>query len=201
MKKRLAAVLLFLSMLLSLSGCLGNKPENIVDKFCAAMIAFDPETASQYTVDGSSSIDIPFSETTANGTSMSSIVDYIKGNAAKITYEIGDVAVNGDIATVPVHFTYVDASPIMIATATDYISQAFLLALSGADDSALETLIVTIFNEKVDTVDAAEGIVDITFTCEKIDSEWKKSTLSEDDQNNLTAILTCNITNAAESIF
>ena len=202
MKKQSVTALLFLSVLLLFTACIGKKPENTVDKFCAAIIAFDGETASQYTIDGSSKDFVPqLDAETSSGTNMEPIISYIKENATKITYEIGDVTVNDDSATVTVHFTFVDASPIMVATAGDYLSQAFLLVLSGADDSTIESLIVTIFQEKVDTIDTEEKSVDIEFDCEKIDNDWKIAPLSSESQEDLFAVLTSNITNAAESIF
>ena len=130
-----------------------------------------------------------------------SIIEYIKENASNITYEIGEVSIDEDYATVPVHFTFVDASPIMVSTLSDYLSQAFLLAFSGVDDSAIDTLLVTIFNEKVDTVDAAEASIDIDFACEKVDGDWKISILSEEIRDDLMAVLTCNITKANETFW
>ena len=76
-----------------------------------------------------------------------------------------------------------------------------LLTLSGADEATIEALIVTIFDEKVDTVDTTETTANINFECEKVDGDWKIAPLSEEDQETLTAVLTCNITNAAESVF
>ena len=202
MRKQISVLLAITLAITSFSGCMGNKPENIVDKFCASMIAFDEEAASQYTIDGKIDVNISYLEsTTDDGINIEPITNYIKENASKITYEIGEVTTESDSAVVPVQFTFVDASPIMIATVGDYISQALLLTLSGADEATIEALIVTIFDEKVDTVDTTETTANINFECEKVDGDWKIAPLSDEDQETLTAVLTCNITNAAESVF
>ena len=194
MRKQISVLLALTLAITSFSGCMGNKPENIVDKFCASMIAFDEEAASQYTIDGKIDVNISYLEsTTDDGINIEPITNYIKENASKITYEIGEVTTESDSAVVPVQFTFVDASPI--------ISQALLLTLSGADEATIEALIVTIFDEKVDTVDTTETTANINFECEKVDGDWKIAPLSEEDQETLTAVLTCNITNAAESVF
>ena len=200
MKKRLVTALLSLCLLLSMSGCMGDKPENIIDKFCTAVIAYDEKTASQYIVDGNPEGFVPQLEIDSDADT-TSIIEYIKENASNITYEIGEVSIDEDYATVPVHFTFVDASPIMVSTLSDYLSQAFLLAFSGVDDSAIDTLLVTIFNEKVDTVDAADASIDIDFACEKVDGDWKISILSEEIRDDLMAVLTCNITKANETFW
>ena len=58
----------------------------------------------------------------------------MKSCAGRLKYQVGEATVDGDTATVPVEFTYVNAGTLMTEILTEYISQAWSLALSGADD-------------------------------------------------------------------
>lgn len=74
-------------------------------------------------VDGEIDLDDSFSEET-EGDALNSeqFLEYLKQNASQMTYVIGTTSVDGDHATVPVTFTYVDASGVMEETLADYIA-------------------------------------------------------------------------------
>lgn len=145
-------------------------------------------------VDGEIDLDDSFSEET-EGDALNSeqFLEYLKQNASQMTYVIGTASVDGDHATVPVTFTYVDASGVMEETLADYIAQAISLAFSGASDEEIEALMVDIFADKSASVETGTETVDVVFPCEKVDGTWKISKMDSETEDALVQILTCNI--------
>lgn len=193
--KKIFAVFFVSIMLLALSACsMGQKPDKAVAAFCESLKAFDPGAASAYVVDGEIDLDDSFSEET-EGDALNSeqFLEYLKQNASQMTYVIGTASVDGDHATVPVTFTYVDASGVMEETLADYIAQAISLAFSGASDEEIEALMVDIFADKSASVETRTETVDVVFPCEKVDGTWKISKMDSETEDALLQILTCNI--------
>lgn len=202
--KRILTTALAIALLLSLVGCgTSSKPEDVVSTYCNAMKTFDTETASGCLISGGSDFGEVFtSEEEGDGANLADerIIEYFKSNAAKMTYEVGAATVEGDTATVPVSFTYVDASAVMSAALGEYITQAFALALSGVDETTMEELFTTIFLEKAESTELNELTSDIVFQCEKVDDAWKIKTPSDDDASVLSAVISGNITSVLESM-
>ena len=202
--KRIIPAILSMVFLLSLAGCgASSKPEDVVSTYCNAMKNFDTETASQCMVSGDSDFDDAFtSDVEGDGANLGDerLIEYLKTNAAKITFKVGAATVEGDTATVPVSFTYVDASAVVSAALGEYITQALGLALSGADEATMEELFTTIFLEKAEATELGEVTSDITFRCEKVDDTWKITTLSDGDVAAISAIISSNITSVLESM-
>lgn len=195
MKKMLVSLLAVL-MLLSLAGCgSASKPEPIVTKFCDALKAFDMETASSCFVSGDSKIENTYTKENME----EQVIEYLTNCVKEMTYVLGETTTEGDKAIVPVTFTYVDASPVISAALEDYITQAFALAFSGADDSVMEDLFDTIFMEKTESVSTKSATTTVEFVCIKQDSEWKIQELSDDAQYEISNIISCNIAKAMES--
>ena len=203
MKRRIATILAT-ALLLSLAGCgASSKPEDVVSTYCTAMKAFDTEAASECLVSGELDFDdVLTSEEEGNETSVADerIIEYFKTNAAKMTYEIGTATVDDEKATVPVSFTYVDASSVMAAALAEYITQAFALALSGADEATMQELFTTIFLEKAEGAELDEVTADVVFKCEKVDDTWKITPPSDDDASILSAAISGNITSVLETM-
>ena len=107
----------------------------------------------------------------------------------------------GDTATVPVEFTYVNAGSLMTEILTEYISQAWSLALSGADDEKLAAAFEEVFDEKTTGADFPTLTATLTIPCVQTSDGWKISSSadnSEDLSAQLLDILTSNIYGALE---
>lgn len=200
--KKMFASFLAVIMLVSLAGCgSSSKPEPIVTKFCDALKTFDMETASSCFVSGDLDIESSYIKENAEEQDIytEQAIEYLTSCAKEMTYVLGETTTDGDKAVVPVTFTYVDASPVISAALGDYITQAFALAFSGADDSVMEDLFGTIFMEKTESVSTGTATATVEFVCIKQDNEWKIQELSDDAQHEISNIISCNIAKAMES--
>lgn len=199
--KRILTAAVTLSLLLSLAGCAwGEKPDKVVTEYCEALQSFDVEAASACVVEGADSLESDFSAEMEADPSLEQLLDYLQDNAAQMTYTLGEAELDGDQATVPVTFTYLDATPIVQAALGDYISQAFSMALGGADESELGTLFLQIFTDKASTVEPGTSTAEVIFPCEKVDGAWKIAALADEDEDALISVLTCNISRAMENL-
>ena len=119
----------------------------------------------------------------------------------KYQLKVGEATVDGDTATVPVEFTYVNAGSLMTEILTEYISQAWSLALSGADDEKLAAAFEEVFDEKTTGADFPTLTATLTIPCVQTSDGWKISS-SADNSEELSAqlldILTSNIYGALE---
>lgn len=200
--RKFFALMLALIMTLSLVACGSNSsPEPTVTKFCDALKAFDMETASACFVSTDNAVEDPYAEGNEEALDIftEQAIEYLKSRAKEMTYVIGESTIDGDKATVPVTFTYVDASPVISAALADYMTQAFALAFSGADDSILETLFGTIFIEKTESVSTATTTSTIEFECIKQENEWKIQSLTDSAQYEITNIMSCNLSKAFDA--
>lgn len=200
--KKVLAVFFTTAMLLVLAGCsIGEKPDKVVTTFCEALKNFDSEAASACVVSGETGLEENLSQEGEDGNAgAEQMLDYMKQQASQMTYTVGDATVDGKQASVPVTFTYADASSVVQEALSDYIGQAFGLALSGANDEEIENLFIQIFNEKLSSVEAGTATVEVNFPCEKVDGAWKISSLSDEVEDTLLQVVTCNIAGAMESI-
>ena len=108
---------------------------------------------------------------------------------------------DGDTATVPVEFTYVNAGTLMKDILTEYISEAWSLALSGADDEKLAAAFEEVFDEKTTEADFPTLTATLTIPCVQTSDGWKISSSadnSEELSDQLLDILTSNIYGALE---
>lgn len=196
--KKVISLALALLLALSLVGCSGSKPDTVVTTFCAAVQAFDFEKAATCMQNGSEDLEDPYDDAEMEDLSSEQVMTYLKKCTSKMTYKIGESKVDGESATVPVSFTYVDASAVITSALSEYITQAFALAFSGADDARMEELFGSIFMEKTESVETGTATADVTFRCVKVDGDWKIASFSEEAEEALINILTCNIASALE---
>ena len=140
--KRVVSLALALLLALSLVGCSGSKPDTVVTTFCSAVQAFDFEKAATCMENGSEDLEDPYDDAEMEkDLSSEQVMTYLKECASKMTYKIGESKVDGESAMVPVSFTYVDAGPVITSALGEYITQAFAMAFSGADDAQMEELL------------------------------------------------------------
>lgn len=199
--KRVVSLALALVLALSLVGCSGSKPDTVVTTFCTAVQSFDFEGAVACMENGSEDLEEPYDGAEMEEDLASEqMMAYLKECAAKMTYKIGESKVDDETATVPVSFTYVDAGPVITSVLGEYISQAFGLAFSGADDAQMEALFGNIFAEKTKSVETGTATADVIFNCVKVDGNWKIASFAKDDENALTNVFTCNIASAFEGL-
>lgn len=204
MMKKLCALALALLLTMSLAACGGgneSKPETVVTEFCEALKALDGEKANACLAaplpEGSFSDEAALPEDIPNA---QAIVDQVYSWAAQMTYTLGEVTVDGETATVPVHITYVNAADVFTQALSEYFLQALSLALTGADEEQLTQLMMDLLKEKMETVSTSTGEADLTFTCRRIDGQWKIAALSDDQLDVLARLISCGISDLAAQL-
>lgn len=189
--KKLGILLMSLLVCFSLSAC-GSKPDPTVTNFCDAMKQYDFNTMKKYVVDGDkNSIEDPFSS--SEGMTEQTL-NILKECVSKMSYEIESSEVTDKTAKVTVKFNYVDLSPVITDAVSEYMQQAFMMALSGANEETMETLFDNIFNEKYKASETTMITDSVEFECENTDNGWKISKVPDDVVN----ILSSNIVKAFE---
>ena len=189
--KKLGILLMSLLVCFSLSAC-GSKPDPTVTNFCDAMKQYDFNTMKEYVVDGdNNSIEDPFSS--SEGMTEQTL-NILKECVSKMSYEIESSEVTDKTAKVTVKFNYVDLSPVITDAVSEYMQQAFMMALSGANEETMETLFDNIFNEKYKASETTMITDSVEFECENTDNGWKISKVPDDVVN----ILSSNMVKAFE---
>ena len=194
--KRILSLVLTLSLAITCVGCSNSSPKPVIETFCNAMQSFDMN-AMATCMENANDVEDPFSnEDLENSFSSGEALNYLKDCVGKMTYEIGETGIDGNEATTTVSFSYTDISPVVTSTLGEYMSQAFALAFSGADESQMADLFTNIFVEQANTVETGSATADVTFHCVKSDSEWKISDFSDEDSSTITDVLTSNMVHA-----
>lgn len=200
--KKVISLMLALVLALSLTACGGKTgPEGVVGQFCKGLQELDEKTIAQCFENGD---DLELSEledVDSDDAVAQKIMDFMKSCAGRLKYQVGEATVDGDTATVPVEFTYVNAGTLMTEILTEYISQAWSLALSGADDEKLAAAFEEVFDEKTTGADFPTLTATLTIPCVQTSDGWKISSSadsSEELSDQLLDILTSNIYGALE---
>ena len=179
MKKTLI-IGLILTLILSLTGC-GSKPETAVDNFFGAVKTFDSVAmtkalapsatdnlglTSEYLKKSTDPIAAPF-------------IDYLKGNAAKITYNVTGTKVDGDKATVTVKCKYVDGSGLYGKIIQELFTKLMTSALSGQQltQEQMTQLGVDLLNQNLATATETFTEKTLDIQCVKVDNTWYVSTV------------------------
>ena len=182
MKKALA-IGLILALTLALTGC-GNKPETAIDKFFSAIKTYDSEamskaltpsetdnlgSASEYLKENTNPLEAPF-------------IDYLKGNAAKITYEVTGTKVDGDEATVTVKCKYVDGSALFGNIIKDLFAEFMSSTLEGKDltEEELQQMGVDLLNDNIATAPETFTEKTIDVACVKVEGKWYVKSVSDE---------------------
>lgn len=174
MKKTLAA-LLILTLVLSLSAC-GAKPETAVDQYFTAAKAFDTE--------GMKAVIDPANEESVAATAdltkdkedgySEYFQNYLKENAAKITYTISNSEISGDTAKITVDCRYVDGGPILNATITEALQKIIGKAFRGEEFTKEETnqMFLDIMKTQTATLGETYKETSVEIICIKKDRKW-----------------------------
>ena len=203
--RRIVATVLTFVMMVSFAGCSVQKPETVVNDYCKALKTFDLEKAVsclKSETEAVEGLDEFKQEIEEKGEKYYPILQYFKDNNAKMTYTIGEIQQDGeDKATVNVTFNHVDAENVITSVVSDYVMQALVMAIGGADENKLEDLLISVFKEKIKIVEPGTSVTDIKFNCEKVDGQWKISNFSEEDGEKMLNVVTLNMTKALKMNF
>jgi len=182
--KKAMAIGLILALTLALTGCGKSNPEAAIDKFFSAVKAYDSEamsealapsetdnlgSASEYLKESTDPVAAPF-------------MDYLKGNAAKITYEVTESKIDGDMATVTVKCKYVDGSQIFAKLIQELFAKLVTAEFSVKEltKEEITQLSVDLLNQNLAT--ATETFIEKTFdiSCVNVDGTWYVKTVSDE---------------------
>ena len=190
--KRVLCMLLCFAMTLGLCGCSQeNKVKTMMDSFCKAVQVFDLVAMGSYMVNSEMGVDISF-ESSQDLALQEVMITY----AGQIKYEIHSISIENDTAQVIVNFSYQDAAPVLASAMSDYLPQAFALAIGGADDQMLSDAFAGILLEKMETIETYECSESVAFHCVLIDGEWKIESADE----NIGIVLFSNMMSVLDGI-
>lgn len=166
--------------LLFVTGCSSfAKPDKTVSDFIDAGKKFDLAQMAAFINPANTDGKTKITDITKDGNKEANqyekyFLDYFKENAAKITYTIKDSKIDGDKATVPVDFKYVNGSPLLKATIGDVFSQAMSLAFTGVqmkEDDTNQLFMSAMKKQKANIQESfVEKTVDVNLV--KVDNKW-----------------------------
>ncbi len=179
---------LLLLLCFSLSACTTDTPETVVTSFCDAMQTFDithmqeliERTENTEGVDDAEemektdTISLQNPEV-SNQEIQTLLMDYVKENAAKMTYTITNVEAQEQTANVTVQFTYPDLSPMMRTVMQEYIANALVMVFSGNfdDDDRVAEMFLSLWQEQTATFKPAMTSKTVVFVCKQTEEGWK----------------------------
>ncbi|WP_308894800.1 DUF4352 domain-containing protein [Candidatus Desulfosporosinus nitrosoreducens] len=166
--------------LLFVSGCSSAaKPDKTVSDFIDAGKKFDLAQMATLVNPANANSKAKITDITKGGDKEADqyekyFLDYFKENAAKITYTIKEPKIDGDKATVPVDFKYVNGSPLLKATIGDAFSQVMSLAFTGVQmkDDDMNQLFMNSMNKQKTNVQESFTEKTVDFNLVKADNKW-----------------------------
>lgn len=186
-----------------LSACSGgSKPENTVNDYFKAAQNFDGPAMTQLLAADTSETQKELSNM-LNGDEAEDgfgkyLMDYMKGNAKKMTYQVKSTSMGEDKALVTVESKYLNAGPVYQEVMGEVISKVMGLAFSGKQPSEEE--ISALFDGVIE--EKAKG-KDLTFKTEEVeldlikkDGKWLISDVDED----MADVMTSGFIEATESM-
>ena len=175
--KKLISIVTLTCMLLSFSGCGEPKPSATVEKYFSAAQKMDVEAmamtiASYNTEDLEETRDLLDEENQDDYTKY--FLEYLKQNAAKMTYTITGSEVDGDNAVVTVDCKYIDGGALLKATIGEVFMKMFGMAFSGVELTEEETgqMFVSVMQEQSELLDETYLENTINVNLIKEDGDW-----------------------------
>ncbi len=171
----------FLSILVVvlLAGCSTAKPESTVSAFIEAGKKFDlvkmAETVNPSKVSDKEKIE----SLTQEGNNpinqyQNYFLEYLRENAAKITYTVNNTIIEGEKATVSVDFKYVNGSPLIKSTIEEIFTKAMSMAFSGEEvsDEEMREMFVSAMKDQQQSIEESfvEKSIDIKLV--QVDKKW-----------------------------
>lgn len=167
MKRKILSVVLAVIFMFALASCGASDPKGVVDAYMKACQKLDVEKMEEYFPGQGSTLDRE-----AYGESDS---DFF----SRITYELGETAVDGDKATQKIQITTVDMAAIM----TELITELTAEMMTNLGDSEFDSVayLNELLAEKLSNPDAKLITTTVTVNLEKnSDGKW---IISSPDQN------------------
>ena len=192
--KRILALLLAAALIFGLAACKsGPKPEDTVKKFFDAMKAYDFE-AMQACVDGEFDPEEMISTEEDDPTGL---FEYLKGNAANITYKTGTVEITDKTAKVPVTVEYTDATDVISQTFADYFTALFSMLFSNSSEEEVEKALTDALQKAIAEKETGIATKEMTLDMVLAGEEWKLAEMPKDE---IADILTSNMISALENM-
>lgn len=183
--RKLISFLIIIAVIFTISGCSSSaKPESTVSGYIEAAKTFDLDKMASKVNPSNTSNKENISDLIKNEENqfVKYFLEYLKSNAAKITYKIKDTKIDNNTAVVTVDFKYVDGGPLMMATIAEVFTQMIPLAFSGVEMTEEQTgqMFVTTMQKQQKTI--AETYVEKTIDvkCIKVDNNWYIDEPSDD---------------------
>lgn len=183
-------LLLIAVLTVSLSACSTLRPEDTVNGYLTAAKQFDSVKMATYVNPNSTSTSPVLDDASAAPSSSSDkieqfFMDYLKVNAAKMTYKIQSTEIDKDTAKVSVDCKYVDSTPLLTSVISEYFKQALSLAFSGSEmtDEQTTAIMESIITEQLKSITDTYIEKTIVINCVKIDGKWLIDSPSDDLQN------------------
>lgn len=200
MFKKISVFMMAIMLFVFIVGCgAGSKPEDTVKEFVEGMKKFDVETmvAKVKPEDAEEAGELKnlFADEEGEDELGRSFKDYFKKNLEKITYEIKDVKVDGDKATVTVDFKYIDGSEVFAGTISEYFTQVLGLAFSGEEvtEERVTIMLEEIVKNQLEAVAETTSEKTVNFECVNIDKKWYIDNFNTDTmKEEILDILTSN---------
>lgn len=190
--KRILAFLCMIAMLLSLTACVKNGAEKVVDQFCQSMQKFDLTAMGEASVS-----EEDLRETLENADEMTlTLYSYWEENAEKMTYEIEECKEVDDHTEVKVKFHFVDCSDLFLDAFEATAINLFNVKSEQEEQETYSDVFPRIFNEKAASTDPVMIDREVTFSCVKDESGWKIEKIPDD----ALTVITCNMQAAFDKL-
>lgn len=166
-----------------LVGCSSPSPTEVTTQFLEGVKANDSDAMQEdYSGDSSTLFKMDKEEASDSGNealsednqaTMESVINTnLIPKLREFDYELSNETIDGDKATVDAKITTYAAGEAFNSFASDYMSQAFASAFSGASEEDLASLGVSIFDSKIKSMSKTYTDT-VTFTLTKTDGNWK----------------------------
>ncbi len=199
--KKVSFCLLTIAIAISLAACQNSpQPEDAVKGYFEAAKASD--TAKANTFVNPKNVSSEDSSSVSSGDQeeidlANNLLDYLKSNNKKVTYNITNIDTKDNTATVTADCKFVDGSSILKDAIADYIPKAFAEAFSGGQDpkkTAKE--IAELMKDKIKTTKETFTTKTIKINCIRTDGKWYID--KEDDE--LKNVFASNLISAGHDI-
>ena len=182
MKKKLCSLLLILALVLSFSACSTPSPTEVTTAFLQAVKEQNTEDMADLYAEGSWSLSEEAGEEAdleEDDELSQYFVDEVFPKLLEFDYEVLEEKIDGEKAAVDVKITTYNLGDTFTAFVGEYLTQAFALAFSDADEDAITALGTSLFKEKAavmektytETVSIPLSQVDGAWVVDEIDEE------------------------------
>lgn len=169
--KKLALILVMILSTVSLYGCGGNSPSDVVNEYFKKIKsgATDIENVFAMVEEEAEQNDEALGKDSFSEETQKKLLDKMK----EITYKVNSETIDGDNAKVNVTVKGMDFNIVLGKTMQEALGYLFTQALSGVEmsDEENDAYFNTLINKYLDEVTYSERTLDVELT--KVDKEWK----------------------------